>query len=63
MAYFYNKLLLTYSNYFSGTYVYGIMTSGDIFFWNQKLKNLSQARGIPDLVTHIPHSANRDSVG
>ncbi|XP_045608316.2 uncharacterized protein [Procambarus clarkii] len=46
---------------YNGTYVYGILTSGDIFFWNQKTESLTQAQGIPALVTHMPSAANKDS--
>ncbi|XP_042207025.1 uncharacterized protein LOC121855908 isoform X2 [Homarus americanus] len=46
---------------YDGTYIYGILTSGDIFFWNQTSEFLSQALGIPALVTHGTCSTGRDS--
>ncbi|XP_069948983.1 uncharacterized protein [Cherax quadricarinatus] len=48
---------------YNGSYIYGILTTGDLFFWDQKSGSLFQAQGIPPLVMHTPCSADKDSDG
>ncbi|KAK7072513.1 hypothetical protein SK128_018819 [Halocaridina rubra] len=44
------------SHTYRGTYVYGILKCGDLFFWNQKTNVLTHAKGIPELGTNQLHS-------
>lgn len=36
----------------AGAYVYGMKSSGDLFFWHCVTGQVQQAKGIPELVTH-----------
>nr|XP_027226155.1 uncharacterized protein LOC113818186 [Penaeus vannamei] len=42
------------SNY-DGSNIYGIVSSGDLFFWDLHDNSLKHASGIPELVTHLPN--------
>ncbi|XP_066968689.1 ciliogenesis and planar polarity effector 1-like isoform X5 [Macrobrachium rosenbergii] len=37
---------------FQGTIVYGVLLSGDIFFWDQKTNRVNYVRGLPELSSH-----------
>ncbi|XP_063881049.1 uncharacterized protein LOC135111554 isoform X2 [Scylla paramamosain] len=43
-----------------GVFVYGILSSGDLFFWHTVTNQVRQAKGIPEVVTHttFPSDSN-----
>lgn len=47
----------------AGVYVYGILSSGDLFFWHCTSGQVQQAKGIPEVVTHTTNlSGNKTSI-
>ncbi|XP_066968684.1 ciliogenesis and planar polarity effector 1-like isoform X2 [Macrobrachium rosenbergii] len=48
---------------FQGTIVYGVLLSGDIFFWDQKTNRVNYVRGLPELSSHSSLTNVDDYVG
>ncbi|XP_037792076.1 uncharacterized protein LOC119587409 [Penaeus monodon] len=50
------KEVVAINNNYNGSNIYGIVSSGDLFFWDLHDNSLKHASGIPELVTHLPNA-------
>ncbi|XP_047487869.1 uncharacterized protein LOC125038399 [Penaeus chinensis] len=50
------KEVVAINNNYNGSNIYGIVSSGDLFFWDLHDSSLKHASGIPELVTHLPNA-------
>ncbi|XP_068244543.1 uncharacterized protein [Palaemon carinicauda] len=48
---------------FQGTIVFGILLSGDLFFWDYSTNKASYVKGLPELVSHLPQANVEEQSG